>query len=140
MNLSKIKQVINNTIKRNVNDYLDKDNLKFDFKNKISLEDRKYQSKTIMEKYPNRLPIICNVSRNLPELDKHKYLIPDDLESTAFFFVIRKRLKLKESEAMYFFVNGKSLIANAYMSEIYNKYKDEDGFLYIYICAENTFG
>ena len=67
-------------------------------------------------------------------------MIPDDLESTAFFFVIRKRLKLKESEAMYFFVNGKSLIANAYMSEIYNKYKDEDGFLYIYYSGENTFG
>ena len=66
MSLSKISTLINNTIKRNVNDYLDKDSLEFDFKNKISLEDRKHQSKAIMEKYPNRLPIICNVSKKLP--------------------------------------------------------------------------
>lgn len=138
--MSLLTQLVNNTIKRKVTDYLDKDSLKFDFKNKISLEDRKLQSTRIMEKYPNRLPIICNVSKNLPELDKHKYLIPRDLESINFFFVIRKRLKLKEGVAMYFFVNGKALIANSYMSEVYNKYKDEDGFLYIYICAENTFG
>jgi GABA(A) receptor-associated protein len=140
MSLSKISTLINNTIKRNVNDYLDKDSLEFDFKNKISLEDRKHQSNAIMKKYPNRLPIICNVSKKLPKLDKHKYLIPNDLQSTTFFFIIRKRLKLKEGTAMYFFVNGKVLIANSYMSENYNKYKDEDGFLYIYICAENTFG
>lgn len=138
--MSLLTQLVNNTIKRKVTDYLDKDSLKFDFKNKISLEDRKLQSTRIMEKYPNRLPIICNVSKNLPELDKHKYLIPRDLESINFFFVIRKRLKLKEGVAMYLFVNGKALIANSYMSEVYNKYKDEDGFLYIYICAENTFG
>ena len=138
--MSLLTQLVNNTVKRKVTDYLDKDSLKFDFKNKISLEDRKLQSTRIMEKYPNRLPIICNVSKNLPELDKHKYLIPRDLESINFFFVIRKRLKLKEGVAMYFFVNGKALIANSYMSEVYNKYKDEDGFLYIYICAENTFG
>ena len=138
--MSLLTQLVNNTVKRKVTDYLDKDSFKFDFKNKISLEDRKLQSTRIMEKYPNRLPIICNVSKNLPELDKHKYLIPRDLESINFFFVIRKRLKLKEGVAMYFFVNGKALIANSYMSEVYNKYKDEDGFLYIYICAENTFG
>jgi len=138
--MSLLTQLFNNTVKKKVTDYLDKDSLKFDFKNKISLEDRKLQSTRIMEKYPNRLPIICNVSKNLPELDKHKYLIPRDLESINFFFVIRKRLKLKEGVAMYFFVNGKALIANSYMSEVYNKYKDEDGFLYIYICAENTFG
>jgi len=140
MSLSQISTLINNTMKRNVVNYLDKDNLELYFKNKISLEDRKRQSNSIMEKYPNRLPIICNVSKKLPNLDKHKYLIPCELKSTTFFYVIRRRLKLKEGVAMYFFVNGKSLIANAYMSDIYNKYKDDDGFLYIYVCAENTFG
>ena len=140
MSLLRMTKMINNSVKRKVDDYLDKDRLEFDFKNKISLEDRKHQSKTIMEKYPNRLPVICNVSKKLPTLDKHKYLIPDDLQNTTFFFIIRRRLKLKEGVAMYFFVNDKALIANSYMSEVYNKYKDEDGFLYIYICAENTFG
>lgn len=131
---------ISNTIKSSVNNYLDNDGLKFNFKKNISLENRKNQSKAIMKKYPNRIPIICNVSNKLPELDKHKYLIPEEMNSTEFFFVIRRRLKLKEDTAMYFFVNDKALIPNSYMSQIYDKYKDEDGFLYILVCSENTFG
>tara|TARA_B110000261_G_scaffold163960_3_gene211510 strand:- start:2781 stop:3200 length:420 start_codon:yes stop_codon:yes gene_type:complete len=139
MNLSKIK-TLTNLITNKVDDYLDKDKMEFEFKKKFCLEDRKYQSTTIMAKYPNRLPVICNVSNKLPKLDRHKYLIPDDIQSSSFFYVIRKRLKLKQEMALYFFVNNKALIANNDMCVIYNKYKDEDGFLYIYVYGENTFG
>ena len=85
MSLSQISTLINNTMKRNVVNYLDKDSLELYFKNKISLEDRKRQSNSIMEKYPNRLPIICNVSKKLPNLDKHKYLIPCDCFNLHLF-------------------------------------------------------
>jgi len=110
------------------------------FKKEVSLEKRKEQSENIMIKYPNRLPIICDVSRRLPNIDKHKYLIPDDLKSESFMIVIRKRIKLEPEQAMYFFVNNKLLSTNQFMSHVYDKHKDEDGFLYVYACAENTFG
>jgi hypothetical protein len=93
-----------------------------------------------MKKYSNRIPVICNVSIKLPELDKHKYLIPYNMNSSDFFFILRKRLKLNENEAMYFFVKDKTLIPNLLMNQVYNKYHDEDGFLYIFACSENTFG
>jgi GABA(A) receptor-associated protein len=128
-----IKNTINNKVS---NDYLGYS----EFKKKITLEKRKEQAKIIMEKYPNRLPIICETSGKLPELDKHKYLIPEDLKSSSFMYVIRKRIKLQPEKAMYFFVNNKLLQANSEMSQIYHKYKDEDGFLYIYACSESTFG
>ena len=140
MNLLQLSNSINNSIKTSIDKYLDKDRLKFDFKKKFSLEDRKYQSERIMEKYPNRIPVICNVSIKLPTLDKHKYLIPDNMNSSDFFFILRKRLKLNENKAMYFFVKDKTLIPNILMSRVYNKYQDEDGFLYIFSCSENTFG
>tara|TARA_B110000008_G_C16925648_1_gene546591 strand:+ start:1175 stop:1597 length:423 start_codon:yes stop_codon:yes gene_type:complete len=140
MNLLQLSNSINNSIKTSIDKYLDKDRLKFDFKKKFSLEDRKYQSERIMKKYPNRIPVICNVSIKLPALDKHKYLIPDNMNSTDFFFILRKRLKLNENKAMYFFVKDKTLIPNILMSRVYNKYQDEDGFLYIFACSENTFG
>jgi GABA(A) receptor-associated protein len=136
MNIAhKIKQIINNK----VDDYVDYLGYSH-FKKQITLEKRKEKSKLIMEKYPNRIPVICDVSKKLPELDKHKYLLPDDLKSECFMQIIRKRIKLNSSQAMYFFVDDKLLQTNNYMSEIYNKNKDEDGFLYIYVCAESTFG
>jgi GABA(A) receptor-associated protein len=136
MNIAhQIKQIINNK----VDDYVDYLGYSH-FKKQITLEKRKEKSKLIMEKYPNRIPVICDVSKKLPELDKHKYLLPDDLKSECFMQIIRKRIKLNSSQAMYFFVDDKLLQTNNYMSEIYNKNKDEDGFLYIYVCAESTFG
>ena len=45
-----------------------------------------------MIKYPNRLPIICDVSRRLPKIDKHKYLIPDDLKSDAGYLIVNNTL------------------------------------------------
>jgi GABA(A) receptor-associated protein len=133
---NQLKQLINNK----VDDYVDSLGCSH-FKKQITLEKRKEQSRLIMEKYPNRLPIICDVSKKLPDLDKHKYLIPEDLTSETFMYIIRKRITLKPEHAMYFFVNNEKLLqANNYMSEIYRKHKDEDGFLYIYVCAESTFG
>ena len=132
---SQLTQLFNNK----VDDYID--SLGYSqFKKTITLEKRKEQSRLIMEKYPNRIPIICDVSKKLPEIDKHKYLIPEDLKSESFMYVIRKRIKLPPEHAMYFFVNNKLLQANNFMSQIYEKHKDEDGFLYVYACAESTFG
>ena len=110
------------------------------YKDRFTLEERRNQVIKIMEKYPGRYPVICEVSKKLPNLDKHKYLIPGDIKSETFMFIIRKRIKLPEEQAMYFFINNRLLCTNQFMSHIYDKYKDEDGFLYIYACAENTFG
>jgi GABA(A) receptor-associated protein len=134
-----IKRSIKNIFNEKVDNYIDY--LGYSpYKNQITLEKRLEQSKRIMEKYPERLPIICDVSKKLPPLDKHKYLIPYDLKTEAFMYIIRRRIKLNEEQAMYFFVGDKLLQTNRFMSEIYEKCKDEDGFLYVYACAESTFG
>ncbi len=75
------------------------------------------------------------------DIDKNKYLVPFDLTAYKFAFVIRKRIKLSEKDCVYFFVNGKYLIkGNETISEMYEKYKDNDGFLYIQYTNETTLG
>ena len=139
MYMETIKRNIKKIFNEKVNDYVDY--LGYSpYKNQITLEKRLEQSNKIMEKYPNRLPIICDVSKKLPPLDKHKYLIPYDLKSESFMYIIRRRIELNQEQAMYFFVGDKLLHTNKFMSEIYDNYKDEDGFLYVYACAETTFG
>ena len=73
-------------------------------------------------------------------LDKHKYLIPDDLKSEMFMFIIRKRINLSPDVALYFFVNEKVMFGSSLIKQLYDKHKDEDGFLYIHACTESTFG
>ena len=113
------------------------------FKSKNSLEDRKKESNRVLTNYPNKIPIICEKtkqSEKIPDIDKHKYLIPIDLTIGQFMFVIRKRMKLTPEMAIYIFIKGIIPPTSALISSLYNDYKDEDGFLYLEYSGENTFG
>ena len=116
---------------------------KFKQQNKDSSK-RKAESMKIKEKYPDRIPIICERDPNskLNEIDKNKYLVPIDLTVSQFSFIIRKRLSLDKSSALYLLVNGKSSITgDCSINEIYEKYKDkDDGFLYISYTGEIIWG
>ena len=114
------------------------------FKSMSTSEERRNEVKTIMEKYPHRIPVICersnNASKDCPEIDKNKYLVPNDLTIGQFLYVIRKRLKLPPEKAIFLFINGFIPPSSAFLFNIYNLYKDEDGFLYVTYTFENTFG
>ena len=114
------------------------------FKKQNSLDKRKEESTRIMEKYPNRLPIIVQKdknSKNLPDIDKSKFLAPHDSSLGQFMYIIRKRINLNENETFFLFINDNVLVnTSEHMQDIYEKSKDEDGFLYITYCSENVFG
>ena len=109
---------------------------------KFSLEKRKIEADRILEKYPNRIPIIVQKDPNckLPDIDKYKYLVPADLTMAQLMYVIRKRIKLKPEESIYVFINKKIISSHSNVSQIYEKNKSDDGFLYLIYTAENTFG
>ena len=108
-----------------------------------SLDERKAESASIMQKYPNRIPVIVTRSEGsrVNDIDKKKFLIPTDLTIGQFVHVIRKRIKAKPEEGIFVFV-GKNILppTASLVSTIYNEHKDEDGFLYMVYSAENTFG
>lgn len=114
----------------------------YKFKNSYNLEQRKLESSRVMEKYADRIPIICEKTSysKLAPIDKNKYLVPKDLSIGQFMYVIRKRLKLPATQTIYFTVNGFMPSTSVFLSDLYQKYKDEDGFIYIQYCDENVFG
>merc|ERR1739841_232829 len=98
---------------------------------------------SIRERYSDRIPVICEKSETskLPDIDKTKYLVPNDLSAYHFNYIIRKRIKLPETGSLYFFVNGRYLLkGDTLMSDVYNTRKDNDGFLYITYTDETTLG
>ena len=115
--------------------------MNLEFKNK-DLEFRKKESDKIKSKYPNRIPIIVfkDEKSKINDIDKHKYLCPNDLTIGQFMYVIRKRIKLNSDQALFFFVNDSMPSTGDLLSIVYSKHKDDDGFLYITYSGENTFG
>uniref|UniRef100_A0A6C0JF82 Autophagy-related protein n=1 Tax=viral metagenome TaxID=1070528 RepID=A0A6C0JF82_9ZZZZ len=114
---------------------------KSEFKSKHILIDRQGESRRILEKYPDRIPVICErISRNIPQVDRRKYLCPGDLSLSNFMHVLRKRIKLEPEKALYLFINNKLVPCSSVLATLYDKEKSEDGFLYINYAGESTFG
>lgn len=112
------------------------------FKKKYPFDKRKNDANTVLEKYPERIPIVVQRQENseLPEVDKCKYLVPKDMTMSQFTFVIRKRIKLESSQAIFVSVNHSLVASSKLLSDVYHEQKDEDGFLYVFYTSENTFG
>jgi len=108
------------------------------------VQKRRIESEKIKEKYPERVPIICekDPKSKIAEIDKNKFLVPSDITVSQFSFIIRKRLKIDKASALFLLVNGKnSITGDASLKEIYEKYKDvEDGFLYISYTGDLMWG
>jgi len=112
------------------------------FEKKFTFAKRRDEADRIIQKYPARVPVICERSgeTNVPLLDKKKYLVPNDLTIGQFIFIIRKRLLLDESKALFMFINHTIPMTSTPMGAIYDRFQNRDGFLYIRYSGENTFG
>ena len=113
------------------------------FKDEHSFEKRIDEARKILKKHADRIPVICERAANsdIPDIDRKKYLVPQELTVGQFVYVIRKRIRLSPEKAIFIFVNGKlPRTGAALMSQMYRDYKDSDGFLYITYSGENTFG
>ncbi len=115
----------------------------YEFKKAYSLTQRKAEAQKIRTKYPDKIPVIvqrANSSNNIPDIDKKKFLVPQDLIIGQFIYVIRKRIKLSPEAAIFVFFNNMLKTSSTTMAEVYNENKDKDGFLYAVYASENTFG
>lgn len=112
------------------------------FRTEHSFEKRSAEAQRIRAKFPDRIPVICEKAdkSDIPDIDKKKYLVPADLTVGQFVYVIRKRISLPPEKAIFIFVNNSLPPTASLMSAVYEKNKDEDGFLYVSYSGENTFG
>jgi GABA(A) receptor-associated protein len=101
------------------------------------------KSQVILEKYPDRVPLIIQPSksdRTSYPIDKSKYITPRDLTLMQLQQIIRKRIRFPPEKALFMFINNRMYPITSSIGTIYDENKDSDGFLYITYCQENTFG
>ena len=105
--------------------------------------ERVKKSQIILEKYPDRVPLIIQPSKNDRDtfpIDKSKYITPRDLTLMQLQQIIRKRVRFPAEKALFIFINNKIYPVTSLVGAIYDTNKDADGFLYITYCQESTFG
>jgi GABA(A) receptor-associated protein len=113
------------------------------YKNQFSLAKRKKEAALILRKHTDRVPVIVEKhnSPDTPIITDRKFLVPRAHTVGQFIHLIRQRMTLKPEQAMFLFINEKTIPpTSAVMSQLYTEHKDTDGFLTFTYCIENTFG
>ena len=104
-------------------------------KHSYIIKNKKYTN--IINKYPDKIPIIVCDKYNKVQL---KMLVPKNMCISQLAYIIRKKIKINEYEALYLLINNIMPNGNTMINTIYNKYRDPEGYIYIIYTKENTFG
>lgn len=114
----------------------------FAFKTKYTFEERRDESSRVLNKYDGRIPVICEKMEGslIEEIDKKKFLVPVELTLGQFIYILRKRIRLDENQALFLFINNTLVPIGESFDKIYDTHRDDDLFLYIKYSGENTFG
>lgn len=115
----------------------------YTFKMQHSFEKRLKESQRLKEKFRNKVPIIVEKADHslLPDIKKSKFLIENNITIAQFIYLIRTNIQLLSSEAIFLYVDNSHIPGNSEkIEDVYKKFSDKDGFLYITYAAENTFG
>jgi GABA(A) receptor-associated protein len=115
------------------------------FKQNHSFEDRAEQSRKILKKFPDRIPVVVERAPSGPfigELEKTKFLLPYDATVIGFMSTLRKQVVANSSDGFYMFCGNKNVLVSGSntFQHLYANYKDDDGFLYMMYAGENVFG
>ncbi|XP_055702570.1 microtubule-associated proteins 1A/1B light chain 3A-like [Phlebotomus papatasi] len=95
-------------------------------------------------KFPTKVPVILERYRNerdLPDIGQRKYVIPQEMSMSQFHQMVRQRMNLSPSKALFFLVNNRTMVSlGKSLLEVYDEFQDVDGFLYITYASQDVFG
>ena len=70
--------------------------MKFDYNKKNFTQEDKdillHESELLLEKYPDRIPVLIQIDSNILKMDKHKFLIGKDVNVNYYFDILKTKL------------------------------------------------
>lgn len=111
----------------------------------------------LREKYPGRIPIIVDRGNTTtPKLSDNRFIVPlkssreekgekvtECMTIGQLLHIIRKYMPtLTPEQGLFLFLYEKNILppGGASLSQVYAEHQDRDGFLYVTVLVENTFG
>lgn len=147
MDIVSFSNNIKNTIVEQIDRFSNSSTIEINYTNysfinkfkKKTLDERLKINKYLLNKYNNSLPIIIDCNPEI-KLKKNKYIVLKDLNIGQLMFTIKKQVIMNSTQSIFLLCNNRMLNNTDLIHVIYNKYHEDDGFLYIILTLENVFG
>lgn len=111
------------------------------FRRRFTFDQRRNEFERIRTHRLTRVPVIMEANGiDTPRVDKEKFLVPFDLTVAQLMFIVRRRMKMDSSKALFLMINDVMPTSSSTMSTLYDQHASEDGFMYVVYTTENTFG
>jgi len=98
----------------------------------------------VRTKFPDRIPIfitkVAKKNDTLPDISRHKFLVPSTFTYAELIYTIRKWLKLPSQHAIFVFIQNTIPSSSESVADLYQRYKSPDQILRVEYTSENTFG
>eukprot|EP01017_Pseudomicrothorax_dubius_P034677 TRINITY_DN477_c0_g1_i4.p1 TRINITY_DN477_c0_g1~~TRINITY_DN477_c0_g1_i4.p1 ORF type:complete len:123 (+),score=33.17 TRINITY_DN477_c0_g1_i4:41-409(+) len=106
----------------------------FKYKATKSLAERKKRAEDAFLQSPGRIPVIIekHVKSKIESDVESKFAVKKEYDVAKLINQLTVRFSLPKDKTLFLFANGKTVLtSNMKLEEVYQKYKDEDGFLYL---------
>ena len=90
----------------------------------------------------SHIPVILNRGgKDVPLMQKEKFLVDKSLTVGHVLYIVRKRVDINSGQGLFLLTDDHTTLASGCpLMDTYQKYRAEDGFLYLKYRGENTFG
>ncbi|CAK85199.1 unnamed protein product (macronuclear) [Paramecium tetraurelia] len=112
------------------------------FQNTRSFEERKNESDNCKQLYPNDVLVVVEQSSKskLPKQNFIKFKMPNTMTIMNVLQYIKSKIKLSQYDSINLYCGKTLLRIDQTLKELYQSFRDQDGFLYINYIEMNSFG
>ncbi|CAG9318050.1 unnamed protein product [Blepharisma stoltei] len=101
----------------------------------IPFEERLQRSTQMRIDNQGKIPAILIKAKSCTyKLPVQKFSIDGSMTMGSLLFALRKYIWLKPTEGLYVYIKDTLPMLNSRLADLYERYKEEDGFLYL-VCA-----
>ncbi len=111
------------------------------FAAQYNLQDRRKLFVLLTQLHDSRIPILVRVLEAQPTVsDQDLFLSKPSTTLYMLVLKIKKKTAMNPLNTIYLFCKGRMISPHAFISQLYEKYKSEDGFLYLDVASTPSLG
>lgn len=112
-----------------------------DFKASISFDERLSQSSYVLGLNPGNIPIVIVKAANCNyPIKTLKLSLPSAYSISHVLSQLRRKLYLRKQDSLFLYFGRRCLMPGQRIGQLYGKYADEDGVLYLVVASQEDKG